>query len=375
MRPTSDAVAIAILAALLLFVAVNVQAGWVYAVDGLLVAVLAVGWLSARLGSRGLMIRREMPTEIFEGDRVAVMLQVAPRRGRRYFIEVRDAIPGLSPHTAVIPACGARRPGVVTYHATAHRRGVHRAEAVDVRSHGLSGLFVSRRRIAVPGILTIFPRYWVLADFAVPGRTGADATSTPRPGRDGLEVAGVRDFRDGDSLRHVHWRSTARRGTLVVREFERDIHQPVALLLDTRSHAYAADRRDEAFEDMVRAAASVAHAVARSGREMYLIAASGTQIVRAAAGWSQALHWLARIQPDGARQPEDAYEEGVPVGTPAVVCSPDADAVAAMAQRGIPLAAVLADGSDEMLLRALGIPVAVLRRGEEVGACLASLRQ
>ena len=110
MRPTGDAVAIAVLAALLLFVAVNVQAGWVYAVDGLLVAALAVGWLSARFGSRGLTISRQMPAEIFEGDRVTVTLQVAPRRGRRYFIEVRDAIPGLSPHTAVILACGASRP-------------------------------------------------------------------------------------------------------------------------------------------------------------------------------------------------------------------------------------------------------------------------
>lgn len=365
MRPTGDGIAAGGLAALLLFVAVNLQAGWVYAVDALLLAVLAVGWLSARVGSRGLVIERDMPPEVFEGDRLVVALQVMPRRGRRHFVQIHDAVPGLSPHTAVIASCDARRPAMVTYQTVAQRRGVHRVDALDIRSTGLTGLFVSRRRVAASGVLTVFPRYWVLADFPVPGRAEAEASPTPRPGRDGSEIAGVRDFRDGDNLRHVHWRSTARRGVLVVREFEREIHQPVALLLDTRS----SDR----FEDMVRAAASIVHAVTRSGRAVLLVAAGRTQVQRASAGWSAALHWLARIQPDGTLGPADVYAAGVPEGTPAVVCTPDADAVAALAQRGIPIAAVLTDDAGEMLLRALGIPVAVLRQGEEVGACLGSL--
>ncbi len=365
MRPTGDGIAAGVLAALLLFVAVNLQAGWVYAVDALLLAALAVGWLSARAGSQGLVIERDMSPEAFEGDRLQVRLRVMPRRGRRHFIRITDAVPGLSPHTAVIASCDARAPGIVTYQAEAQRRGVHRVDALDVRSTGLTGLFASRRRVPAPGILTVFPHYWVLADFPVPGRAEAEASPVPRPGRDGSEVAGVRDFRDGDALRHVHWRSTARRGVLVVREFEREIHQPVALLLDTRS----SDR----FEDLVRAAASIAQTVTRSGRAVLLAAASGTQVQRASVGWSGALHWLARVQPDGVLPLADVYATGVPDGTPAVVCTADADAVAALAQRGIPIAAVLTDDAGEMLLRALEIPVAILRQGEEVGACLGSL--
>ncbi len=386
MRPTGDAFAIAVLAALLLFVAANLQAGWVYAVDALLIALLAIGWLSARFSVRGLTVERLLPQEVFEGDAVTVTLRVAVRRGQRHFLEVRDAVPGLTSHVSFIPRCDARRRAVVTYQATAARRGVHRVDSLEVRSSGLAGLFVSRRRLPVPGAVTVFPRYWPIPEFPLPGRVGVEAASAPQAARDGLDVAGVREFRDGDSLRHVHWRSTARRGALVVREFERDVQQPVGLLLDTRRPVQAGEGAAEAFDDLVRAAASIAHAVTRSGRAIHLAAASGAEPLTTVTGWTQALHWLARIRADGALAPADVYAAAIPAGAPVVICSPDADAVAVLAQRGIPVAAVLSDAasyaqegqrthSGEMLLQALTVPVAVLRRGEEVGTCLRSLRR
>ncbi len=386
MRPTGDAFAIAVLAALLLFVAANLQAGWVYAVDALLIALLAVGGLSARFSVRGLTVERRLPQEAFEGDAVTVTLRVAVRRGQRYFLELRDAVPGLTSHASFIPRAGARRLAVVTYRAIAQRRGVHRVDSLEVQSSGLAGLFVSRRRVPVPGAVTVFPRYWPIPEFPLPGRVGVEAASVPQPARDGLDVAGVREFRDGDSLRHVHWRSTARRGALVVREFERDVRQPVALLLDTRRPVQAGDGAAEAFDDLVRAAASIAHAVTQSGRAVHLAGASGAEPLTAVTGWTQALHWLARVRADGILAPADVYAAAIPAGTPVVICSPDADAVAALAQRGIPVAAILSDAasyaqearrthSGEMLLQALTVPVAVLRRGDEVGACLRSLRR
>jgi len=401
--PTSDAIAIGLLAALLLFVAVNLQAGWVYAVDALLFALLGVGGLTALPGARGLTVDRVLPREAFEGDPLTVTLRIAVRRGRRYFLELRDAVPGLSPGVSAVAYCDACRVCEATYRATAERRGVHRIDALEVRSSGLAGLFVSRRRVPAPGVITVFPRYWSIPEFPLPGRTGAEPVEVPQPARDGLDTAGVREFRDGDSLRHVHWRSTARRGVLVVREFERSVQQPVGLLLDTRPSPGMGDGAAVAFEDLVRAAASIAHAVTRAGRAVHLAAANRAEAISAVAAWTSALHWLARIQANGELPPAAVYAAAFPAETPVVVCSADADAVAALAQRGVPVAAVLVDvasygesprstrarpaepaavdredwvdASKEMLLRALAVPVAVLRRGEEVGACLQSLRQ
>jgi len=405
MRPTSDAIAIAVLAAFLLFVAVNLQAGWVFGVDALLIGLLMVGWLSARATLRGVAVRRRMVPEAFEGEAIAVTLTVTVRHGRRYFLELRDAIPGVTAAASVIPVCDSRSPAAVTYRTTAQRRGVHQADAVDLQTAGLAGLFTSRRRLEARSTLTIFPRYWPLAEFPLPG-TSSEGESTPLPAREGLEITGVREFRDGDSLRHVHWRSTARRGTLVVREFERSGRQPLALLLDTSSTAYTSAGGGEAFEDLVRAAASIAFAVTQAGHDVQLVAATRQTPLIAVTGWTQALHWLARVQPDGQLPLAEVYAAALPPGAGVVVCSPSADAVAMLAHRGVAVAAVLVDvasyaesqsapsartahpvasrggnrthrddstAAGEMLLEALGVPCAVLRCGEEVGACLRSL--
>src|SRR5438034_9087683 len=99
-----------------------------------------------------------------------------------------------------LAVCDARSPAAQSYQTAALRRGVFTAETVEARSSGLAGLFVFRRRVAAPGAITVFPRYAVLAEFRVPGRTGPDAASVPRADRAGLEVAGVREFRDGDKI-------------------------------------------------------------------------------------------------------------------------------------------------------------------------------
>jgi len=189
MRPTGDAIAVAVLAALLLFIAVNLQAGWVYAVDALLIGLLAVGGLSAGLGIRGLTVERAMPREAFEGDPVPVTLRVLLRRGRRYFITLHDAFPGLAAGMVRLAVCDARSPAAQSYQTAALRRGVFTAETVEARSSGLAGLFVFRRRVAAPGAITVFPRYAVLAEFRVPGRTGPDAASVPRADRAGSSVS------------------------------------------------------------------------------------------------------------------------------------------------------------------------------------------
>ncbi len=405
MRPTSDAVAIAVLAAFLLFVAVNLQAGWVFGVDALLIGLLMVGWLSAHAALRGVAVRRQLVPEAFEGEEITVTLTVTVRRGRRYFLELRDAVPGLTAATSVISICDSRSPAVVTYRTAAQRRGVHHADTVELQTAGLAGLFTSRRRLEARSTLTIFPRYWPLAEFPLPGASW-EGESTPLPAREGLEITGVREFRDGDSLRYIHWRSTARRGTLVVREFERSGRQPLALLLDTRSTAYASAGGGEAFEDLVRAAASIAFAVTQAGHDLKLVAANGQTPLTAVTGWKQALHWLARVQPDGQVLLTEVLGAALTAGPAVVVCSPNADAVATLAQRGVAAAAILVDvasyaesqsapsaraahrvpgrGGDgahrddaiatgEMLLEALGVPLAILRRGEEVGASLRSL--
>ena len=93
-----------------------------------------------------------------------------------------------------------------------------------------------------------------------------DGQGTPVVARSGLDVHGVREWQPGDGTRQVHWRSTARRGRLVVLERETRIGVGFALLV-------AGPSDQPSWEPLVALTASTAVAAARAGRRVGLFAA------------------------------------------------------------------------------------------------------
>jgi uncharacterized protein (DUF58 family) len=87
----------------------------------------------------------------------------------------------------------------------------------------------------------------------------------------GNEFLTLREYAPGDDLRRVHWRSTARRDTLMVRQDEARRRAPVLVVLDVRPSAH--DRAS--FEAAVEAAASIVHALDREGRPVELVTSLG----------------------------------------------------------------------------------------------------
>jgi uncharacterized protein (DUF58 family) len=87
----------------------------------------------------------------------------------------------------------------------------------------------------------------------------------------GNEFLTLREYAPGDDLRRVHWRSTARHDTLMVRQEESRRRAPVLVMLDIRAHAH--DRAS--FEIAVEAAASIVNALDREGRPVELITSRG----------------------------------------------------------------------------------------------------
>ncbi|HET6211047.1 MAG TPA: DUF58 domain-containing protein, partial [Jatrophihabitans sp.] len=90
--------------------------------------------------------------------------------------------------------------------------------------------------------------------------------------------ASVRAFRDGDDLRKIHWRSTAKSGELMVRQEERPWHGESLILLDTRSVSYPTlpgAEESPAFEWAITAAASIGCHLAGRGRRVTVVTGSG----------------------------------------------------------------------------------------------------
>jgi uncharacterized protein (DUF58 family) len=115
----------------------------------------------------------------------------------------------------------------------------------------------------------------------------------PDPGGDFLTL---REYQPGDDLRRVHWRSTARRDELMVRQGELRRRAPAVVLLDVRPAAH--DRRS--FEIAVEACASIVAAIERAGRPVEVVTSAGAPIgTPGQRHLASVLDELAVIEPGG----------------------------------------------------------------------------
>jgi uncharacterized protein (DUF58 family) len=213
----------------------------------------------------------------------------------------------------------------------------------------------------------------------------------------GFELHSVREYQSGESLRRVHWPSTARRQQLMVKELEDAPRDEIVVVLDAQAGHGAGPPGDSSFDAQVRAAGSLLWAHARRGRHARLVITSGVDgdavSVRSyERDWPRALELLAAAEQSGRRPMEAllgdhggamAHARDLAVVT-AAVRAPLVDALISRAAARQQVSVVLVDapnfaearrrppGPDAGILRleGAGIPVAVLRRGDDLEGVL-----
>jgi uncharacterized protein (DUF58 family) len=136
------------------------------------------------------------------------------------------------------------------------RRGVLHFSGVTVARPDPLGLFRSFQKISAPQKVLILPRRYALPDIALPGAFRYQQGGVSLAANIGAseEFVSLRDYRHGDPLRHIHWRSWAKTGRPIVKEFEDEFFVRHALVLDT----FDDEPNSEVLEEAVSVAASFA---------------------------------------------------------------------------------------------------------------------
>jgi uncharacterized protein (DUF58 family) len=116
------------------------------------------------------------------------------------------------------------------------------------------GLVNAVSTVTAPGQLTVLPRRYPLPPLALPGtrRLQRGGVSLSQNVGDSQEFTSLREYRPGDPVRHIHWRSFARLGEPVVKEFQDEFFTRYALVLDT----FGDELPEAVFEGAVSVAAS-----------------------------------------------------------------------------------------------------------------------
>lgn len=182
-------------------------------------------------------------------------------------------------------------------------RGAYVFGPMALQSGDPFGILTRRQVIDQPALLLVHPLVTSLERLGLPARAPfGDLATQRRLLADPLRVAGVRDYMAGDDPRHIHWKATARTGTLYTKVFEPTSHHTLTIFLDLRTFG----RDDRLFghgqfvgvdHDLSELAISAAASVAKWGLEQ------GYAVGLCANGTMQVFEdttWRPQVSPDGA---------------------------------------------------------------------------
>ncbi|MGB9377306.1 MAG: DUF58 domain-containing protein [Mycobacteriales bacterium] len=187
----------------------------------------------------------------------------------------------------------------VRYPVRADVRGRYVIGPLSVRLSDPFGMVEMTRRFHSQDTLIVTPVIHPLPAVKLGGEWVGGGESRARSvSTHGEDDAATREYRNGDDLRKVHWRSTARTGELMVRREEQPWQSRAAIALDTRTLAHRGDGPGASFEWAVSAAASIAVHLAEGGYSLRLLTDEGTDLAAPTGGTGGAvlLNQLAIVQ-------------------------------------------------------------------------------
>lgn len=305
----------------------------------LLVAGLAAGPVAASMVVSASMLRRlrigrRAPSYAFSGEPLAIdyLLDNDRRLSAALAMVVADELipvdrtsgaTGLGP-LVFFPRVPVQSRARARWQGTAPARGRYRFRSLELVTRSPFGLLERELDVPMPGELVVYPAIGQLARrWQYKHREASEARRGSRNDRSvqQQEYHGLRDYRPGDSPRWIHWRTTARLGVPMVKEFEQQHEQDLAVLLDPwlpRNKATAEQR--EAVEAAIKFAATVCYETCRHpGRRLLLGWTGPTPGLRQGPASVKLLHefleQLATLRPS----PEGGLSDLLDVLPPAVL--------------------------------------------------------
>ena len=213
--------------------AINTGNNLLYLLLGWLFSVIIASGALSDASLRGLFVRRMPPGRVFANRPFLMEISVENLKGKlaSYSIEIEDLVDARpldkKCYFLKIPA---RRVQRTAYRHTFPRRGVYSFDGFRIATKFPFALFRKSLVVSEPGELIVYPAIYPMPP-PTPRARNLGETMVARLGRRG-EFFGLREYRDGDDRRDIHWHSTARTGRLMVREYEEEAQRRATIFCD-----------------------------------------------------------------------------------------------------------------------------------------------
>jgi uncharacterized protein (DUF58 family) len=245
----------------------------------LVVLPLATAFFLGRSRYRLGLVRSLSPAQVSTGQQATVQLDLSnDGRMPTGLLLLEEQLPhtlGTRPRF-VVDQMGPTWKRGVTYHVRSDVRGRFDVGPMKVRLSDPFGLVRLERTFQSTSTLVVTPTVVPLTPIPLSGAWTGAGDNRPRAFATGsAEDVTVREYRRGDDLRRVHWRSSAHAGELMVRREEQPWQSRATLFVDNRTFAHRGTGAGSSLEHAVAVAASVAVHLVQRGFSVRLVSARG----------------------------------------------------------------------------------------------------
>lgn len=220
--------------------AINTGNNLLFLVLGLLLSSIVVSGVLSETALRGVRLERHLPATATAGlpALVGLLVRNEKRRAPSVSLELRESGGDVEGRSALLLlAAGESRE--LSYRFTPARRGRCAFARLEVSTRSPFGLFEKTRPLDAPAELVVFPRR-VAALRPTRRAAGGEGERPQDRGGRGLEVYGLREHRERDDARDIHWPSSARAGRPIAVEREEGRRRRLCVVLDQRGLSGAA---------------------------------------------------------------------------------------------------------------------------------------
>lgn len=228
-----------------------------------------------------LHVSRQLTRSLSLGVWSKVTLQLHNRSGTELKVQLHDMHPpefafeGL-PETITLPA---DHKGSISYRIKPAKRGDFTFNATDSRVSNRFCLWQHHQRLGTPDEVRVFPNFAAQRQYSLLGASQLSQFGIQRKQQHGggNDFHQLREFRDGDPLRAIDWKATARSRKLIAREYQQEQDQQIVVLLDCGRRMSHADAGLSHLDETLNSVMLLAHLAIKQGDAVGLMTFGGIE--------------------------------------------------------------------------------------------------
>ncbi|MBI4640267.1 MAG: DUF58 domain-containing protein, partial [Candidatus Tectomicrobia bacterium] len=252
--------------------AINTGINLLYLVLAMMLSVIMASGILSEASLRQIGVKRSFPASTFAGETIDVRVMLTNRKRRipSFSLEILDEIPpsvSQEKKESYLLKIEAGKTAHLKYRLKVERRGLYQFQSLVLLTRFPFALFQKSRTYELPETFLVYPRL-ISVDplFAMSSHEKFSTTQRGKvtKGGGGEGFYALREYREGDNPRWVHWKSSARLGKLLVREFAKEPTEKIAVLF----HASSSVESDE-LEWGISYAASLMYTFMKQHRPLF----------------------------------------------------------------------------------------------------------